>query len=301
MNWPNDILATLRNLRRCRDYWVCSCPVHQDNNPSMRIKLGDSGILLLRCYVCKSRFSAKEFLEHVCQATGTEPLDWCRERQGEHTRARVRKGPGPVKILKTYDFTDEQGELIFQEVRADGPVKCLVRRPAMPGDPRDKVRSGPDGAWVWERPLETDPRFEKRDILYNVVELLAEPSQPVCICEGPKDCETLKALYFVAITNPFGYAEWHQQHANRLTGRRCVIFEDNDESGRRRTRNVIGTLMLAAAASVRVVRFTDLPEHGDVTDWLNLPQHKDLTNDQKRALVAARVKASRAWVPEAVA
>jgi hypothetical protein len=300
MNWPASVLSRLRNVTQKRDYWTACCPVHEDNTPSMRIKLGDSGVLLLRCYVCKNRFGSKEFLEHVCEATGTEPLDWCRERQGEHSRARVRKGVGPVKILATYDYTDEHGELILQEVRVDGPAKCLVRRPAMPSDPLEKIRTGDDGAWVWERP-EHDPRFEKRDILYNVVEMLAEPGQPVCICEGPKDCETLRSLYFVAVTNPFGYAEWHQQHADRLHGRRCVVFEDNDESGRRRTRTVVGTLMLAGAASIRVVRFPELPEHGDVTDWLNLPQHKDLTNDQKRALVANRVKAQRAWIPEAVA
>lgn len=296
MNWPSTALSHLRDCVTTAKpgVWMAACPVHkqgQERRRSMRVRLGDTGVLLLRCFVCRER--GQDFLRLVCQATGTVPAQWCRD--GDHTQ--FRRPRTMAKILATYDYVDEHGELLMQVCRLDGNIKCQCRRPARQNDPPANVREDHTGRWVWESTGAGSG--QPCALMYRVTDLIeSDPESPVCICEGEKDCDTLAALGLTAVTNPFGAGNWNQAHADRLTGRRCVIFEDNDQAGRNRTAYVAGTLVVAGASSIRVVRFTDLPEHGDVTDWLNAPAMQALADDEmKLAEIATRVRGACEWQP----
>ena len=106
-------------------------------------------------------------------------------------------------------------------------------------------------------------------IPYRLPELLAtSPDTVVWVCEGEKDADTLVGLGLVATTNPEGAGKWSPELNKWFAGRSTVVvLEDNDEAGRRHAQQV-ATALYAFVPNVRVITFRDLPEHGDVTDWL---------------------------------
>ena len=53
-----------------------------------------------------------------------------------------------------------------------------------------------------------------------------------------------------------------------LAGRDCLILEDNDDTGRKKAHET-ATALYGTAKSIRIVRLPDLPDKGDVSDWLD--------------------------------
>jgi hypothetical protein len=90
--------------------------------------------------------------------------------------------------------------------------------------------------------------------------------------------------------NPFGACKWHETYSNSLSGATAVILPDNDEAGRRHTDAVTRSLR-GIAASVKVVALPNLPEKGDVSDWLA----EGHTRDELEQLAADAPE----WMPDA--
>ena len=88
------------------------------------------------------------------------------------------------------------------------------------------------------------------------------------ICEGEKDANGLAALGLIATTNPGGAGKWTPELNKWFAGfARANIYEDNDEAGRNHVAKVAGELA-GIIPDIRVVSFRELPEHGDVSDWV---------------------------------
>ena len=106
-------------------------------------------------------------------------------------------------------------------------------------------------------------------ILYNLKDVLA--AENVYICEGEKDCDNLKEIWpdknAAFTTNATGAESWEESYNLYLKGKNIVVFEDNDEAGRKRTEKLTQALS-KIAKSFKVVRFDELEEHGDVSDYL---------------------------------
>jgi len=177
-----------------------------------------------------------------------------------HGSCKCGKEHGPRKgesdghngfvIAKSYDYVDGDGQLLFQTVRL------------LPKDFRQRRPNG-TGGWTWKL-------NGAKPILYRLPELLATPIEEdhwIFLPEGEKDADNLYALGFVATTTAMGASNWHRTDLEPLTGHRVVIVEDNDVDGRKRTEG-LGRQLAVSAAEVRVLRFPSLPEHGDVSDWL---------------------------------
>jgi putative DNA primase/helicase len=124
-------------------------------------------------------------------------------------------------------------------------------------------------------------------IPYRLPELLAAAAgTKVWICEGEKDADTLTALGLLATTNPGGAGKWTPE-LNKwfasFVG--AYVLEDNDAPGRKHVLQV-ATALNGVVPDVRVLSFHELPEHGDVTDWLR--GGATLTHLLARAEQAAR-------------
>lgn len=103
--------------------------------------------------------------------------------------------------------------------------------------------------------------------LYHLLELLAAPKGSVVwICEGEPDTDVLRSHGQIATTNPGGAGNWKAAYSAVLTGKHVIICEDNDESGRERTKWIRKSAR-KVAASISVVRFEDMPEKSDVRDF----------------------------------
>jgi hypothetical protein len=83
-------------------------------------------------------------------------------------------------------------------------------------------------------------------------------------------------LDYVATCNPGGEIPkaWTPELNCWFVGRDVIIVEDNDDTGRAHTREVAAALT-GVAASIKVIRFPDVPEHEDVTWWVEHDHSKD--------------------------
>jgi DNA polymerase len=125
-----------------------------------------------------------------------------------------------------------------------------------------------DGKWAKGWPPRGDPVYP-----FRLKECLAAPADlPVIVCEGEKDTLAAVALGFDCATcNHGGAGKWYAEHAKWFAGtRRAIIAEDNDPPGRAHAMKVAATLHVVGVPDIRIVRFPELPEHGDLSDWLAL-------------------------------
>jgi len=156
---------------------------------------------------------------------------------------------GQDNVAAVYDYTDEHGNLLFQACRTK-PKGFFQRRP----DGNGGFVNGLNGT---------------RKVLYRYPELLAaDPSVTVFIVEGEKDADRLSALGLLATTNASGACKWSDKYNEVLRGRRVVILPDNDAPGRQHAEKVMHALS-GITDSVKVVELPELPEKGDVSDWLD--------------------------------
>lgn len=158
------------------------------------------------------------------------------------------------KLVKVYDYHDANGNLVHQTLRFE-PKRFLQRRPAAEG-----MHAGGKVArydkrsckwWIW-----TLDGIEP--VLFRLPELLKTPvDQPVFVCEGEKDVETLEALGPVATTAPMGAGKWRESYTKVLEKRDVIICPDDDDAGRRHA-EIVATALLKRAARVRVLNIEKL-------------------------------------------
>jgi hypothetical protein len=87
--------------------------------------------------------------------------------------------------------------------------------------------------------------------------------------EGEKDVDTLNKLDLPAFTFG-GVGDGLPDGTNEyLTGRHLVILADNDDQGRDHAEKKAERAHAAGAASIKVVHFLELPEKGDVSDYID--------------------------------
>jgi uncharacterized protein (DUF927 family) len=181
---------------------------------------------------------------------------------GKDFRAAVREVQSIIRrppaqrgrITTIYDYTDESGKLLFQTVRYE-PKGFRQRRP--------------DGYGGWISNLK-----DVRRVLYRLPELACRASEPIFLCEGEKDVDTIEALGLLATTNPMGAGKWRAEYSQQIRGRSVVCLPDNDpptdENGKPHYK---GQKHMAAVAAdlIRVgceTRIIELPEGKDVSDWV---------------------------------
>ncbi|WP_339910401.1 DUF3987 domain-containing protein, partial [Symmachiella dynata] len=180
----------------------------------------------------------------------------------------MTNGNRQAKIAQTYDYRDENGQLVFQVVRMD-PKGFRQRKPK------------PGGGWDWSvKGVQVVP--------YRLPEILDDPESTVVIVEGEKDVENLARIGAIATCNAGGAGKWTAEHAAFLKDRAVVILADNDEPGRKHAEQV-ATSLYGIAKFVRIVEIPGLPEKGDVSDWLSAGGTKDELNKI--------IKATPKWTP----
>ncbi len=230
--------------------WAARCPAHEDKNPSLHVRMGDKCVL----FDCKAGCDSRGIVELL-------GLSW--RDLFRNPRDARRHEPLPHTVGWCYYYQDETGQVLYRVQRG---------RPTA-DNPKPFYQNPSDGHGGWRK----GPGIMKgiRRVLYRLPELLAaDPKAPVFVTEGEKDCDNVRALGLVAVTNAGGaiakndHAKWLPEFSELLRGRRVVLLADNDASGRTHTRTVARRLA-GIAAEVRIVEFQNLvlPQK-DVSDWI---------------------------------
>ncbi|MCG6157101.1 phage/plasmid primase, P4 family [Rubinisphaera margarita] len=238
--------------------WV---PAHgldrEDQNPSAAVNLSDD------------RFERGTFKDHATQERlsffdvavrlGQFPdfhsaLRHFAEKTGVDLPGRSQaKSRDWGKPIAEYPYADESGNVLFKVVRmqkADGTKDCI---------PHAKVGE------LWKMGLK---KYGIRRIPYRADELAKlGPGDEVWIAEGEKDADTLAGLGLVATCNLGGAGKWRREDSHHVTGMHVILAADNDDAGEAHVQKAAKNLK-GRAASIRIVRFPELPRKGDVTDFI---------------------------------
>lgn len=176
-------------------------------------------------------------------------LRWLKQEFPDFS-GKPEASPHGQRIVATYPYLDETGELLFEVVRLD-PKSFRQRRP--------------DGAggYVWNLK-------DVRQVPYHLPELLEAIGQErtVYIVEGEKDVDRLRRLNIPATCNAGGAGKWKLEFIEHFVGADVVIIPDNDDAGREHVDKVARALS-PVATRVRVLMLPNLPRKGDVSDWLD--------------------------------
>lgn len=235
----SEALARLEPRQKGRGY-VARCPAHEDNAPSLNIDEAD-GKVLVKCQAgCDTR--------DVIAAMSLQMTDLF-----EPDASALAE---PV-VETRYDYTDENGTLLFQVERMR-PKGFRQRRPQ------------PDGRWAYN--LDGVDR-----VPYRLPDLLA--ANEVIVVEGEKDADRLASLGFAATCNMGGAGNWRHEWGPRFAGKRVVIVPDNDDAGRKHAADIERSVT-AYAKRVSIIELPGVKPKGDVSDWLD-----DHTPDELRALL----------------
>lgn len=230
----DELLSRLEGVEQIKpDRWKALCPAHADHEPSLSITKADDRILVNCLAGCQ--------FPDVLKALNLEAKDLFFNENGSTPKPRGRK------IVATYDYTGEGGELLFQVVRYE---------------PKDFKQRRPDGngGWIWNVKGVTLSLYHEAEVLQGI-----KAGRTLFIVEGEKDADNLRALGLVATTNPMGADKWRDAYSDTLKGAHVAILPDRDEPGRRHAQQVAQSLQ-GKAASVKVM---ELPGQGkDASDWV---------------------------------
>jgi hypothetical protein len=125
-----------------------------------------------------------------------------------------------------------------------------------------------DGRWLIGDPPGQLPLFHLPKL---IAPDLNPSSEPIFIVEGEKCvCRLEEVVSVLATTSAHGSKSPHKTDWSPLAGRLVVILPDNDESGEGYAQKVAAFLMqLSPQPKVKIVKLPELPEKGDIVDWLN--------------------------------
>lgn len=217
-------------------------------------------------------------LDLVTRQTGQKngaAVAYLKETVGLHIsddRPMLQKPQPPARIVATYDYIDEDGELLFQVCRFE-PKTFKQRKP----DPTGREE------WSWGVKGVRQVPYRLHD-LFNL-----EGRGTVYIVEGEKDVDALAGAGLVATCNAGGAGKWPEGLAQFFAGLDVVIIPDNDAAGRKHC-DVVGEALLPIANSVKILDLPGLPLKGDVSDWIaagNLPEGLPVLTDTR----------ARSWAP----
>jgi hypothetical protein len=279
------LLDRLRDARKSGNGWSARCPAHTDRRASLSIAQGNDGTALVKCHAgCDTAA--------ILAAVGLELRDLFPAKTSP-TTARNGKPTGGGQIFGTakdavaelerrhgklsawWPYHDAQGEPVGVVVRWDTPDGKDIR----------PVARHADG---WRIGAMPDPRP-----LYGLPDVAS--ARRVVVCEGEKAADAARSLGFIATTSAGGSQAAAKSDWRPLAGKEVWILPDNDAPGRKYAETVAGILArLTPAPVVRVIELPDLPDGGDIADWIDT--HGDAAEpDTMRAEIEALAQAVEPW------
>jgi hypothetical protein len=233
------------------------CPFHNDSHKSLSVNL-ETGL-----WKCFAGCGSGNRLQVAAKLRGN---DGSKGQQPDPEQATVNPEWTPEAI---YEFRDANNKPLFRKVRY--PKKKFVLE-----------QLGKNGEW--RRGLDGVPTRP----LYNLPAVMA--AKNIVIVEGEKDVDRLTRLLrkartknWAATTN-FDGAEgpFREEYKEYLTGKNVVIVPDNDEAGRKHA-EVFARGASSVAAGVSLLELPDLPDKGDVSDYLAEHPDRDFLRELKKA------------------
>jgi|SRR5579883_375202 len=256
------LLSKLAGVKRGGKGWSARCPAHEDRRASLSISEGEDGRALVKCHAGCSA-------ETICGAVGLSLRDLMPEKQeanptfahphqnGKTSENTFTTASAAVQALEKklgkhsahWTYTDAAGT----------PIGLVVRWNTANGKEIRPVFKHAEG---WRIGAMSDPRP-----LYRLPELAK--ANRVLVVEGEKCADAARSLGFTATTSAGGSQAASKTDWSPLAGKEVWILPDNDVPGRKYADEVTARLAkLTPTPKVKIVKLPDLPDHGDIVDWI---------------------------------
>jgi len=256
--------SELPSLKATNGKGMALCPFHNDTKPSLSVDLKTGHF---HCFGCSAKGSVFDFYMRK------HGVGFKEAKEALATQAGLLSEP-QRKIVKTYNYTDESGNLLYQVVRYE-PKGFAQRRP------------DGNGGWIWNLD-------GVRRVLYNLPEVIK--AEVVFLTEGERDCENLRELGLVGTTNAMGAGKWRTEYNQHLKEKDVVILSDNDPEGKKHALDVAKSL-IGVAKSVKLIDLPNLPEKGDISDWTGNQKAEGKDNETIRDSLLNIIGKTPEWQP----
>ena len=179
------------------------------------------------------------------------------------------------KFYDAYDYVSPTGVVLYQMRRYHHSlVPKLKKFVAIRPDNSAGVHCDPDEVVRW---LVGNGGLS---VIYNWREITMLKDDVVHVFEGEKNAKRGISLGLLGTT--VAGQTWTETAAEALRGRDVIIYQDNDEPGRKNTFNAVEALT-DLAKTVRVVRLPGLAHKNDFSDWMDAGH----TLEELEAVIAA--------------
>ena len=151
------------------------------------------------------------------------------------------------KIVARYRYEDKEGNHAFDVVRFE---------------PKNFRPQRPDGKWT----LEGATR-----VPYRLPQLLdgIKKGREILILEGEKDCDNAEKFGLVATTFTGGTGKWLEEYSKWFQEAKVICLPDHDDVGRKGMHRIASEIS-KVTESVRWLELPNIPEKGDLSDWINI-------------------------------
>ena len=228
------VLSNLHGVKKIAGGYQAICPCHDDKHQSLSVK-DDNGKLLLYCHAGCS-------FESIIKALNLPPK--------RNNRAKLNDTP-----IITYDYTDKEGNLLYQVVRYY-PKGFKQRRLV-------------NDEWVWNL-------NGIQPTLYHLPEVLEaiKEDKLIFIVEGEKDADNLRKSGQVATSISGGIStKWAPSLVPLFQDARVIIIPDKDAPGQKYA-YYVANLLYGWCALLKVITLPDK----DVSDYLQIKTLDELFN-----------------------
>lgn len=242
----DDVLSRLEGVKRTGQSFKACCPAHDDQTPSLSIRLKD-GRILVKCFAGCSA-------EAIVGAMGLTMRDLFDDDASSYERARAKfaasSGSGTRGTGKSKDWGELVTTYVYED--ADGKPLHYVERWHATKPDGTYSKQFPQGRYVDGGKVRG--LASVKTVLFRLPQLLrTSRDETVYIPEGEKDVLAFALLGLPATWVPGGGSKFRPDHAEVLRGRPVVIVMDPDPTGRRNARQFYERLS-GVAKSVQVVR-----------------------------------------------
>ena len=222
--------SKLDKVKQTKNGIEALCPSHNDKSPSLTASYTKERIL----FKCQAGCS----FESVVSALGMEESQFFTPKE---------KIPPKRVIQDTYRYEDKDGNHVMDVVRFK---------------PKDFRPKRPDGNWT----LDGVTR-----VPYRLPQLLAgiKEGREIIIVEGEKDCDNAEKFGLVTTTFAGGTGKWREEYSKWFQEAKVICLPDNDDAGRKGM-HLIASQISKVAESVRWLELPNIPEKGDLSDWINI-------------------------------
>ena len=222
--------SKLEQVKHNNNSIVALCPSHNDKSPSLTASFNSDKILVK----CQAGCPFKEIVSAL------------EMKQSQFFSPKEHSPPKKV-IQATYRYEDKDGGHVMDVVRFK---------------PKDFRPKRPDGNLT----LDGVTR-----VPYRLPQLLAgiKEGRDIILLEGEKDCDNAEKFGLVATTFAGGSGKWRKEYSEWFQDAKVICLPDNDDAGRKGMHHIASEISMVAE-SVRWLELPDVPEKGDLSDWLSI-------------------------------